>query len=225
MNPYGDDAFGSSGDLSPYSASNPSYSPDLSNPPYIQTGHSSLSAPPAGFLSSGHDVPTPSSTLPLPAFSATENPYAPPTGLHSHQVSVPSPDLQPAEYSDDGSPDLECAICFSQFNNIFRCPKMLNCKHTFCLECLARMNVKSSEPNAIQCPLCRGLTPLPPLGLPKLATDSNVLSYLPAAMQRVYSIRFIRNKGKLQVKRSGWTLIIMFVCSFSETKGKAILFV
>lgn len=99
-------------------------------------------------------------------------------------------------------PDLECAICFSQFNNVFRCPKMLQCKHTFCLECLARINVKSTQPNVIQCPLCRGLTPLPTLGLPKLATDSDVLSYLPAAMQRVYSIRFVRNKGRLQVKRS-----------------------
>lgn len=100
------------------------------------------------------------------------------------------------------SPDLECAVCFSQFNNVFQCPKMLQCKHTFCLECLARINVKSLHPDTIQCPLCRGLTPLPSLGLPKLDTDPAVLSYLPAAMQKVYSIRFNRTKGKLQVKRS-----------------------
>ncbi|XP_067296383.1 RING finger protein 223 [Pseudorasbora parva] len=104
--------------------------------------------------------------------------------------------------SDDGEPpDLECAICFCQFNNIFNTPKVLECKHTFCLECLARMNVKSTQPNTIQCPLCRAYTPLPDLGLPKLANDSTVLSYLPAAMQHVYSIRFNRSKGKLQVKR------------------------
>uniref|UniRef100_A0A4W5JLX6 RING-type domain-containing protein n=1 Tax=Hucho hucho TaxID=62062 RepID=A0A4W5JLX6_9TELE len=98
--------------------------------------------------------------------------------------------------------NLECAICFSQFNNVFRTPKMLQCNHTFCLECLARMNVKSAKPDSIQCPLCRGHTPLPDLGLPKLTTDRAVLSYLPTAMQRVYSIRFNRNKGKLQVKRT-----------------------
>lgn len=105
--------------------------------------------------------------------------------------------------TDDGGepPDLECAICFCQFNNVFNTPKVLECKHTFCLECLARMNVKSTHPNTIQCPLCRAYTPLPDLGLPKLANDSTVLSYLPAAMQHVYSIRFNRNKGKLQVKR------------------------
>lgn len=144
------------------------------------------------------------STSPTPL---TVNPYPAPSTPPSYQVSViiPSPDLHPSplqsQCSEDSCPDLECAICFSQFNNVFRCPKMLNCKHTFCLECLARINIKSAEPSAIQCPLCRGLTPLPTLGLPRLATDSGVLSYLPAAMQRVYSIRFLRNKGKLQVKR------------------------
>uniref|UniRef100_A0A3Q3WNH5 RING-type domain-containing protein n=1 Tax=Mola mola TaxID=94237 RepID=A0A3Q3WNH5_MOLML len=104
---------------------------------------------------------------------------------HSYQVSViiPSPDLRLSPHrpqcSEDSSPDLECSICFSQFNNVFRCPKMLQCKHTFCLECLARINVKSAQPSAIQCPLCRSLTLLPALGLPRLATDSDVLAYLP----------------------------------------------
>ncbi|XP_059193710.1 uncharacterized protein LOC131975159 [Centropristis striata] len=141
---------------------------------------------------------------------ATLNPYPPPATPTppSCQVSViiPSPDLRPSplqsQCSEESCPDLECSICFSQFNNVFRCPKMLQCKHTFCLECLARINVKSADPNAIQCPLCRSLTPLPTLGLPRLATNSDMLSYLPAAMQRVYSIRFTRNKGKLKVKRS-----------------------
>uniref|UniRef100_A0A3B3ZKQ8 RING-type domain-containing protein n=1 Tax=Periophthalmus magnuspinnatus TaxID=409849 RepID=A0A3B3ZKQ8_9GOBI len=99
------------------------------------------------------------------------------------------------------SPDLECSICFSQFNNAFRCPKMLQCGHTFCLECLARMNVKSPEPSALLCPLCRAFTPLPTLGLPRLSNDTSVLSCLPSSMQRVYSVRFVRNKGRLQLKR------------------------
>nr|XP_021327250.1 RING finger protein 223-like [Danio rerio] len=105
------------------------------------------------------------------------------------------------DMGDSELPDLECAICFCQFNNVFNTPKVLQCKHTFCLECLARMNIKSNQPETIQCPLCRSYTPLPDLGLPKLANNSTVLSYLPSAMQHVYSIRFNRNKGKLQVKR------------------------
>ncbi|KAI4873790.1 hypothetical protein NFI96_002787 [Prochilodus magdalenae] len=110
--------------------------------------------------------------------------------------------LEDLPVDDESFPDLECAVCFSQFNNVFNTPKMLECKHTFCLECLARMNVKSSQPETIQCPLCRAYTPLPTLGLPKLTTDPAVLSYLPEAMQRVYSIRFNRDRGKLQVKRA-----------------------
>ncbi|XP_066568606.1 RING finger protein 223 [Amia ocellicauda] len=102
---------------------------------------------------------------------------------------------------EEDAPDLECAICFSQFNNVFRAPKMLQCRHTFCLECLARMNIKSTQPDTIQCPLCRGHTSLPVLGLPKLDNNPTILSYLPDAMQRVYSVRFNRNKGRLQVKR------------------------
>ncbi|TDH12657.1 hypothetical protein EPR50_G00049260 [Perca flavescens] len=188
----------------PYDNSqNPSLSATVPSPPLIQTGHSSVTV-----LS--HNVPhyrassdhaggnlLPHRTLTLPP--------APPPSCHV-SVVVPSPDLRlsplPSQCSEDTYPDLECSICFSQFNNVFRCPKMLQCKHTFCLECLARINVKSAEPSSIQCPLCRGLTPLPTLGLPRLATNSDMLSCLPAAMQRVYSIRFLRNKGKLQVKRS-----------------------
>lgn len=148
---------------------------------------------------------TPSAPAPVP----TPNPYPALDTATACQVSViivsPEPQRPPltSQCSEESLPDLECSICFSQFNNIFRCPKMLHCKHTFCLECLARINVKSVEPSTIQCPLCRNFTPLPALGLPKLTTDPDVLSYLPAAMQRVYSIRFLRNKGKLEVKRSG----------------------
>lgn len=216
----------------PYSAPGPGDDPSLSTLPVIHTGRSSLSvlsvelAPHHPFSSNqgeGQNLARSQSSLseappsslslasrrqvslgPIPSL----NPYPAPSFPASCQVSfiIPSPDLHPSplqpQYSEESCPDLECAICFSQFNNVFRCPKMLQCKHTFCLECLARINVKSAEPNAIQCPLCRSFTPLPTLGLPKLTTDSNVLSCLPSAMQRVYSIRFLRNKGKLQVKRS-----------------------
>lgn len=127
------------------------------------------------------------------------SPSPPPFVMESDPNSLRDP-YKPVDDNVE-LPDLECAICFCQFNNVFNTPKVLQCKHTFCLECLARMNVKSTQPDSIQCPLCRAYTPLPDLGLPKLANDSTVLSYLPAAMQHVYSIRFNRNKGKLQVKR------------------------
>ncbi|KAL4646556.1 RING finger protein 183 [Arapaima gigas] len=115
------------------------------------------------------------------------------TGPHQELPSLPPP--------VEETPDLECAVCFSQFNNAFRTPKMLQCKHTFCLECLARMNIKSAQPDSIQCPLCRSVTPLPATGLPKLDNNPTILAHLPEAMQRVYSVRFSRKKGRLQLKR------------------------
>ncbi|XP_028270473.1 RING finger protein 223 [Parambassis ranga] len=215
----------------PCSGPGPGDDPSLSTLPVIHTGHSSLSVPshesaphhPSSNLGGGQNLARSQSSLPGAPPSGlglsfrrqvslspipSLNPYPAPTIPTSCQVSViiPSPDLHPSplqlQCSEESFPDLECAICFSQFNNVFRCPKMLQCKHTFCLECLARINVKSAEPNAIQCPLCRSFTPLPTLGLPKLTTDPSVLSCLPSAMQRVYSIRFLRSKGKLQVKRA-----------------------
>ncbi|KAK6480931.1 E3 ubiquitin-protein ligase RNF183 [Huso huso] len=123
----------------------------------------------------------------------------------------------PQHPEGEEGPDLECAICFSQFNNVFRAPKMLRCKHTFCLECLARMNIKSSAPDTILCPLCRDLTTLPVLGLPKLDNNPAILSYLPEAMQRVYSIRFNRSKGRLLVKQPPDSSSLPPLCTVSHS--------
>lgn len=205
----------------PPCSSSDSSLPSLWSPPVIPTSQSSLTvfrhgSHPHLATSNADQVQSVdrSSSSALQLLSSNPG-IGPKSSLHllpgtppSDQVSfiIPSPDLRldplPLQSSEETVPDLECSICFSQFNNVFRCPKRLQCHHTFCLECLARMNVKSSEPSEIQCPLCRRFTPLPAHGLPKLGTDYGVLSCLPAAMQRVYSIRFIRNKGKLQVKRS-----------------------
>ncbi|XP_029986162.1 E3 ubiquitin-protein ligase RNF183 [Sphaeramia orbicularis] len=178
--------------MNPYRNQNPTLLPGLD----LQSSDPQISVQSAAvlqrFQTSSNQNRAPCSSEPAPG---SENPY--PTPAPVCQVSV----IVPSRCSED-LPDLECSVCFSQFNNIFRCPKILLCGHTFCLECLARINVKSAEPGAVQCPLCRGLTPLPTLGPPKLTTDANVLSCLPAAMQRVYSVRFLRNEGKLQVKRS-----------------------
>ncbi|XP_026772024.1 RING finger protein 225 [Pangasianodon hypophthalmus] len=130
------------------------------------------------------------------------SPYAPDGPNVPTEPTPSTADVSEAQvHSNNDLPELECAVCFSQFDNVFNTPKVLQCGHTFCLECLARINIKSSQPESLQCPLCRAYTPLPTLGLPKLATDVEVLSCLPETMQHVYSIRFNRNRGKLQVKR------------------------
>ncbi|XP_068180487.1 RING finger protein 225-like isoform X2 [Antennarius striatus] len=97
--------------------------------------------------------------------------------------------------------DTECAVCFCSYDNVFKTPKLLACGHTFCLECLARINVTSPELKTLTCPVCRELTDLPHgQDLPRLGNNQDILGKLPAGMHRVLSIRFKRNKGKLQLK-------------------------
>lgn len=97
--------------------------------------------------------------------------------------------------------DTECAICFCSYDNIFKTPKLLSCGHTFCLECLARINVTSAELKSLPCPVCREITQIPHgQDLPRLGTNQDILQKLPPQMQRILSIRFKRSKGKLVLK-------------------------
>ncbi|XP_035527614.1 E3 ubiquitin-protein ligase RNF183 [Morone saxatilis] len=101
----------------------------------------------------------------------------------------------------DDVEDTECAVCFCTYDNVFKTPKLLVCGHTFCLECLARINVTSPELKTLSCPVCRELTDLPHgKDLPRLGNNQDIIGKLPPDMQRALSIRFKRNKGKLVLK-------------------------
>ncbi|CAN9514162.1 unnamed protein product [Ophioblennius macclurei] len=119
-------------------------------------------------------------------------------GRHARRVASdhgrPRP---PAE----GAEEEECAVCFCSYDNVFKAPKLLSCGHTFCLECLARINVTSPDLTAVSCPICREHTRLPHgRDLPRLGTNSDIMERLPPGMRRVLSVRFKRSKGKLLLK-------------------------
>lgn len=102
---------------------------------------------------------------------------------------------------EDDVEDTECAVCFCTYDNVFKTPKLLVCGHTFCLECLARINVTSPELKTLSCPVCRELTELPHgQDLPRLGNNEDIIGKLPPDMQRALSIRFKRSKGKLLLK-------------------------
>lgn len=102
---------------------------------------------------------------------------------------------------EDDVDDTECPVCFCTYDNIFKTPKLLACGHTFCLECLARINVTSPELKTLCCPVCRELTELPHgQDLPRLGNNQDIIGKLPPDMQRALSIRFKRSKGKLLLK-------------------------
>uniref|UniRef100_A0A671N4I9 RING finger protein 183-like n=2 Tax=Sinocyclocheilus anshuiensis TaxID=1608454 RepID=A0A671N4I9_9TELE len=113
----------------------------------------------------------------------------------------PEPGRHKTEQPRDDLQDTECIVCFCSFDNVFKAPKLLSCRHTFCLECLARINVNSPEIKTLSCPICRELTEIRHgRDLPQLGNNKDIFRKLPAEMQRVLSVRFKRSKGKLILK-------------------------
>ncbi|XP_034712859.1 uncharacterized protein si:ch73-335l21.2 [Etheostoma cragini] len=107
-------------------------------------------------------------------------------------------DVVPATQQDDpaaatpslnttpGEPmDVECPICYQEYNQYNKRPRMLQCLHVFCTECLQRIQLcpckppNLRSPSAIPCPLCRHLTPLETGDALSLPCNSRILARLP----------------------------------------------
>nr|XP_044989133.1 E3 ubiquitin-protein ligase RNF183 isoform X1 [Jaculus jaculus]XP_044989134.1 E3 ubiquitin-protein ligase RNF183 isoform X1 [Jaculus jaculus] len=73
----------------------------------------------------------------------------------------------------------ECPVCWNPFNNTFHTPKMLDCCHSFCVECLAHLSLVAPARRRLLCPLCRQPTILAS-GQPvtDLPTDMAMLTLL-----------------------------------------------
>ncbi|XP_014441060.1 WD repeat-containing protein 31 isoform X2 [Tupaia chinensis] len=56
--------------------------------------------------------------------------------------------------------EAECPVCWNPFNNTFHTPKVLDCCHSFCVECLAHLSLVTPARRRLLCPLCRQPTVL-----------------------------------------------------------------
>uniref|UniRef100_A0A8C5MXZ0 Ring finger protein 228 n=1 Tax=Leptobrachium leishanense TaxID=445787 RepID=A0A8C5MXZ0_9ANUR len=55
----------------------------------------------------------------------------------------------------------ECKICYNYFDLDRRAPKLLECLHTFCQECLNTLHRREDRPWRLSCPICRHRTAFP----------------------------------------------------------------
>ena len=53
----------------------------------------------------------------------------------------------------------QCSICFEGYNDKNKCPRLLNCGHSFCSSCLEKL--LWARGNAIDCPTCRNTVAVP----------------------------------------------------------------
>ncbi|XP_054839868.1 E3 ubiquitin-protein ligase RNF182 [Eublepharis macularius] len=85
----------------------------------------------------------------------------------------------------------ECRICYNRFDLERRAPKLLECLHTFCQDCLAQLHLRAvlaahssgrggpAADAAIACPLCRHPTALPDCRVHSLPVNTKLLERLP----------------------------------------------
>ncbi|XP_036410819.1 E3 ubiquitin-protein ligase RNF152-like [Megalops cyprinoides] len=75
--------------------------------------------------------------------------------------------------------EYECKICYNYYDLDRRAPKILECLHTFCEECLNTLHLREDRPWRIGCPLCRHRTPVPEYRIQNLPNNTNVIQAFP----------------------------------------------
>jgi len=88
-------------------------------------------------------------------------------------------------------PEVECPVCYQEYNQCTKCPRMLECLHVFCTECLQRIQLCPCDEHslpAIPCPLCRHHTPLLSGDILCLPPNLRILARLPPAATAAYGL-------------------------------------
>ncbi|XP_074860635.1 RING finger protein 228 [Carettochelys insculpta] len=97
--------------------------------------------------------------------------------------------------------DYECKICYNYFDLERRAPKLLECLHTFCQECLSQLHLRAAQRpppgpappgpapwragagGAICCPVCRHRTALPDQRVHSLPVNTKLAEAFPLQLR------------------------------------------
>ncbi|KAI4882220.1 hypothetical protein NFI96_006221 [Prochilodus magdalenae] len=75
--------------------------------------------------------------------------------------------------------DSECKICYNYFDLDRRAPKLLECLHTFCAECLHALHLREERPWRVTCPVCRHRTRVPDCRIRALPCNTKAAARFP----------------------------------------------
>ncbi|XP_033883416.1 E3 ubiquitin-protein ligase RNF183 [Acipenser ruthenus] len=91
----------------------------------------------------------------------------------------PSVSVQAPGAADTSYEEYECKICYNYFDLDRRAPKILECLHTFCEECLTTLHFRQDRLWRIGCPVCRHKTPVPDYRIINLPNNTKVTEAFP----------------------------------------------
>ncbi|TRY85548.1 hypothetical protein DNTS_017171 [Danionella cerebrum] len=107
------------------------------------------------------------------------------SGAALNSSIMPETQVPPGQTEVPESPEVECPVCYQEYDQDSKLPRMLECLHVFCTECLCKIQLTPlhpPDPNSapcISCPLCRHATPLQGGNAYSLPCNSRILAQLP----------------------------------------------